>query len=346
MKKFILLASAAFLLAQCTSEPRYRIEGEWPSNGYTLYLSDGKAIIDSTETAEGRFVFEGVVTEPMRVYMLGSDKKRQAAELILEEGNITMTKDPDMLMTASGTPANDRYVAYKRKQIALDKEMKEMEAMTKEQYDAYIEQFKEMTNRTYEENTGNVLGLLILAESILPAMEEEQMEAELAKFGPEWEQHRYVKAIREQLETRRRTAVGATYMDFSLASPDGNQIAFSSVVGEGKYVLLDFWASWCTPCMEEVPHLLAAYKKYHDKGFEIFGVSLDTDKDKWTRTIAAKGMDWIHVSALTKWECPVRKMYGVNSIPSFFLIGPDGKIVARDIEGEELDGILTGLIGE
>ncbi len=129
-----------------------------------------------------------------------------------------------------------------------------------------------------------------------------------------------------------------------LASPDGQEIKLSTVVAENKYTLLDFWASWCGPCMAELPYLKAAYEEYHPKGFEIYGVSYDDDGAAWRSTITGQGMNWVHVSALKGWECPTQKLYGVNSIPRNYLINSKGVIVAENLRGEALAAKLAELL--
>ena len=130
-----------------------------------------------------------------------------------------------------------------------------------------------------------------------------------------------------------------------MALEHANDTNFDSMLG-GGITLVDFWASWCGPCMRELPYLLEAYAAYKDKGFEIYGVSLDSTKDAWTKAIDDNNMSWIHVSDIKYWQCEAAKEYGVNSIPSNWLVGPDGKFVASNLRGEGLIEKLAELIGE
>jgi peroxiredoxin len=138
--------------------------------------------------------------------------------------------------------------------------------------------------------------------------------------------------------------VGKQAPDISLPDPEGNTKTLSSL--RGKYVLLDFWAGWCGPCRFENPNVVRLYQKYKDKGFDVYSVSLDSDKKKWLSAIEADGMEWTHVSDLKKWESAVIPLYHIDAIPMAFLLDKDGIIVAKDLRGEELQKKLEELLGK
>jgi len=138
------------------------------------------------------------------------------------------------------------------------------------------------------------------------------------------------------------TSVGAMAPDLAFENPEGKILKLSDL--KGKVVLLDFWASWCRPCRMENPNVVKVYKKYHDKGFEVFSVSLDKDKTSWMKGIEADGLIWAnHVSDLLYWQSQAAKIYGVNSIPATFLIGKDGRIIAKNLRGAALENALKEL---
>ncbi|TCZ68310.1 TlpA family protein disulfide reductase [Flaviaesturariibacter aridisoli] len=137
--------------------------------------------------------------------------------------------------------------------------------------------------------------------------------------------------------------VGSEAIEFTQADTTGKPVALSSL--RGKYVLLDFWASWCRPCRAENPNVVRAYQKFQNKNFTILGVSLDQNKDAWINAIHNDGLTWTHVSDLQQWNNAVARLYGVQGIPQNFLIDPNGRIVGKNLRGEELERKLCELLG-
>ncbi|MFM8449751.1 MAG: peroxiredoxin family protein [Haliscomenobacter sp.] len=147
--------------------------------------------------------------------------------------------------------------------------------------------------------------------------------------------------VRSALEKAMRLSVGTEAPDFSQATPEGTDMKLSSL--RGKYVLIDFWASWCGPCRRENPNVVRLYNQYKEKGFEILGVSLDQSRDRWLQAIEADQLTWSHVSDLKGWGNEVAKMYEISSIPKTILLDPQGKIIAKDLRGPSLERMLAQL---
>lgn len=152
--------------------------------------------------------------------------------------------------------------------------------------------------------------------------------------------------VSAKMDPMRKIQPGAPYIDVALPTPEGDTLTLSSIVEKNKVTLLDFWASWCGPCRQFNPILVEIYKEFHPKGFEIYGVSLDQEKDKWTAAIKDQNLTWFHVSNLKKWDCPARKDYHIDGIPASVLIGQDGKIIAHSLDGDELKAKLNELLAE
>lgn len=154
---------------------------------------------------------------------------------------------------------------------------------------------------------------------------------------------KYTQMIQQKYQEEAKLMVGGEAPEINLPQPDGTNLALSSL--RGKYVLIDFWASWCGPCRKENPYNVEMYKRFKDKGFEIYGVSLDQDPTRWEGAIEKDGLTWRHVSDFKGWSSSAGQTYNVHSIPYTVLVDPDGKIVAKGLRGEELDAKLQDLLG-
>ncbi|MGZ3846016.1 MAG: peroxiredoxin family protein, partial [Flavisolibacter sp.] len=149
------------------------------------------------------------------------------------------------------------------------------------------------------------------------------------------------RALKDRIDIARKTGIGNYAMDFTQSDTLGKPVSLSSF--KGKYVLVDFWASWCGPCRRENPNVVKVFNKYKDKNFTILSVSLDRPdaKDKWLAAIHKDGLTWTHVSDLKYWDNAVAKEYGIRAIPQNLLLDPQGKIIAKNLRGEDLDAKLT-----
>ncbi|MBX2962806.1 MAG: TlpA family protein disulfide reductase [Cyclobacteriaceae bacterium] len=163
------------------------------------------------------------------------------------------------------------------------------------------------------------------------------------KLKKEWPDYTHAKDFVEMVDKMKTLAVGQLAPEISLPDPDGKVVPLSSM--RGKYVLVDFWAKWCGPCRKENPNIVRAYNAYKDKGFTVYGVSLDRSKEDWLQGIREDGLTWTHVSDLKFWQSEAAKTYNINAIPFSLLLDPNGVIIAKNLRGQALDDKLEEILG-
>lgn len=343
MKKILLFAAAAALLASCGPKNQFTIKGNLTGVTGTVYLyDDEQQVVDSAAVDNGAFRFCGTVEGPA-IYMLSDagDPSQTGSfytRFFLEPGTIIVSDDAEdpSFKLVTGTPANDANAAWNEAAGALIREARNPE-ISDERSAALEQEFYALFDSTYQANRGNFFGAMLLAQQMTERSAQELLD-EIAAFPAELQATSLLTELKQAAEAMLRTEVGQPYTDIVQPDAEGNEVSLKSVVENpaNKYVLLDFWASWCSPCMGEVPHLTKTYNEFHKKGFEIYGVSFDNDREDWLEAIKQNKMDWVQVSVVNGWDNQARADYAVQSIPANFLIDSEGKIVAKDLRGEAL----------
>jgi len=355
-----LLCYAGPLLAQ---NGRYVLTGHVPAVKDKIYLGhevgDKYVVTDSAKVVNGTFTFKGTVKQPS-FYKLESKQLKNPIVFILENAAIKVSK-PDSLAPAviSGSTAQDVYMGFYKgpwKSITdiagsiyarVDQAEKagKKDTATRAGFDREFRALDTMNIAAVKQyilkNPASVGSAAIIYDRFISYPNFPVAEELYGLLTKEVRESAIGEQINTALKTNAKTAKGKVAPAIAMPDQDGKIVKLSDF--RGKYVLVDFWASWCGPCRRENPNVVAAYKKYHDKGFEILGVSLDAKKDAWLKAIADDGLTWTHVSDLKAWSNDAVKAYGVKSVPASFLLDPEGKVVGKDLRGEELNKILAGI---
>ncbi len=320
----------------------------------TLMLTEpvrNGSVIDSVKVEQGKFCFELPEGQPRQyAIMSGHD---HITMVYAEQGVVKVTGDfsKDNGVEVGGTPSNDAYNVFNGELYILNRRY--TQAASSEEREAIRNEFDELIDKTIDANVNNPFGVDMLLQMKRSTLSAYEMLQCLEQLSPEMQLLQSVVEAKDRATRKLQTEpqvegsdIVPIYIDIVQKDVNGNEVSLKSVVENpaNKYVLLDFWASWCGPCMGEMPHLTAAYKKYHKKGFEIFGVSFDHNKEAWNNAIKNLNLSWPHVSDLNRFDNEAAKAYVVESIPTNFLIDcSNGVIVAKNLRGEAVEEKLAEL---
>jgi len=328
------------LVLSCSRGISYRITGTWENGaGKKLFLKEfveekELRVVDSAVVKpDFTFSMKGNVDKVQKMALsYGKDKKK---EIIVTEEPLEVTL-MEVTKEWKGKPTTSVHITCKggEEQEWLEKgaslktmvsfmQLGKMMAASKVDYDdpVAVDSVKRMiqvldssltrTVQNYMDSTRNNNRLTDRVKQSAPGIE-----------------------LKKKIDEMGTVSVGGIAPNFKAMTPDGKELSLYDL--RGHIVLLDFWASWCGPCMAEMPNVKEIYKKYHDKGLEILGVSLDSKKEPWVNAIEKNELMWHHVSTLNKFDCPIAGQFRVTGIPRMYILDKDGKIIAQDLRGEEL----------
>lgn len=300
--------------------------------------SDKFVSIDSVKVEGNMFEFAGAADSIQMLYVMSDGFKRPEL-FIAGDGTVDMSIDSSGVATIKGTPLNDKYQEYLDKRASLAKEMQE----EGKNEDSLYNELKKYIFDFSKENVSNVVGKYVFLDRGR-SFDQSQLEEILPSLSNEFAGNPKFKKIEDRLNALKATAVGQNFVDLKGKTPDGKDISLSDYAGKDKYVLVDFWASWCPPCRKEMPAVVDLYNKYKNKGFEIVGVSLDKTNEDWIKGIKELNITWPQISDLKYWQSDLSSAYAVNSIPHMVLIDKNGKIIARGFDAHELSDKLAELL--
>lgn len=363
MKKalFLFAALVAAGVPTMAQQVKYTVSGTSSDNGKKVYLIDrltDKAI-DSMVVANGKFNFSGTAQKDALMAIMAENKNWQT--VFFNDGVPVSVCLNDS--TLKGSAQNERLTKY---DIDEDRPMtafrNRVSKMSEDEVRAHQDELIGEYNKLMESQTA--LANQIFKDerqSLIPVAFAELYffdngvgaYDELVSAQVPFASHPYLKKARDKVaemlqpkDSPKTAFIGQQFTDLEMSAPDGKLHKISELVGPGRWVLVDFWASWCGPCRAEMPNVVEAYEKFHSKGFEVIGISFDQRKEAWVKAIEQMGLPWMQLSDLKGWNCAAAPVYKIDAIPDNILIDPQGKIIDRALRGRALQNRLQQIFGE
>jgi peroxiredoxin len=359
---FVAVASLAVLSACAPQKPSFKLSGKLEGTAdkvvvISVFDKDGVNVKDTLTITEGIVNYATELAEPVFV-MIGEAGTRNTVNFFAENVDYTINGSLDAIRDAEITggvifsvykSVSDMSKEVNAKSDELKKAYGEAgqagdtakQREIYEEYEANQKKFEEAQLDVVKANSASPASAFIVS-NVYGYGAIEEMKEGLAMLDASLANSTYYLSLSEKIKKLEAVAVGQMAPDFTMNDPEGNPVSLSSF--KGKYVLVDFWASWCGPCRRENPNVVKLYAEFKDKGFDILGVSLDQKEDAWLKAIEDDQLTWNHVSDLKGWGNEAAKLYAVSGIPHTVLLDKDGKIIAKNLRGEELHAKIAELL--
>ncbi len=375
MKKIFISFCTLMAIVSCSDKKdSYNIAGtltgdlENDTKVFLRKMGENRQLVD-VDTAlvqNGKFTFTGEAGIPELHYVF-VDQLQGNMVVIIEDGEIQLSAQKDSLGLAQveGTPQNELFSDYMEQSLAISQRAQSVQSdlqgaaikkdtvlvnSLRDEMMELQEEYKNFELDYIKDNPTGLISVLLIDRAMASRMvATEKIQALYDGLSPEIKETTVAKDILKNLEAlkakdenEKNSAVGAKAPNFSAPTPTGEELALNDALG--KVTLIDFWAAWCKPCRAENPNIVNVYNKYHEKGLNIIGVSLDKKAEDWKKAIEDDGLTWNHVSNIAYFDDAIAKLYNVDAIPAAFLLDENGVIVAKNLRGPALEQKVAELL--
>lgn len=377
MKKILFFLASVCCIYSCKNANETPLGQAYSINGIAKNIRNGEVYIqilncttpkpDTIKVVDGKFTYTGKCQSPELAIMLVSSKNtltsnHNTALFFTEPGaniNIVIDSSAKDKILITGSKVNDEFKQFRQNSLVKieDKERKAFENVNPMNINdakvmdslmklaQSIDQEKKQAVIDYISTHKNtVVGV---AYAYLISTQDADIKFIQSAYDATDETVKktfYAEEIKKKIDAVSKTETGATAIDFTSTNAEGKPVKLSDFYKDKKFVLLDFWASWCGPCRKENPNVVKAYNQFHSKGFDVLGISLDEDKNEWLDAVNKDKLTWTQVSDLKGWDSEVARLYNISAIPTNFLIDGNGKILASNLRGEALAAKLASLL--
>jgi len=364
MKRLICLALTLFVVAIMKSQILFEVTYHAPVDSQMVYLlnAENLQIIDSALIENNQVYFRGVAPEPLVAIISPAPRFHgDMSTFVLDNQPLTLSRDSLGILKVKGSTINQRYADYTNviTQAGMGLQSLQMEYMKllkehnnivpdsmmiriENMYDQIAQNIDRAHRTLVEKNSDNLIPLFTLLYHT-EDLGYDFVDNYLKDY--KYADRECLASVKATILKERCKMPGSKVINLVMPDVSGRMRELTDYVGKGKYVLVDFWASWCGPCRKEMPNIRKAYDKYHDKGFDIVSISLDSNHEAWAKSIKNMGMKWHQMSDLKGWESKGAELYNIRSIPATILYAPDGTVVQSNLRGVKLLDRLAEIFG-